>query len=148
MVLAVGSIPPDDSLAFLRGEEAPELEAGKARARRAVGGDEERLDAAPNNGAEPRAGIAYNIKKTGTVLRAAYARTFETPFNENLLLSSATGAGGLAQNVFGSNAVPIEPGFRNQFNVGLSAGDRKISADWMPTTSGSTRTMRSTSARC
>ncbi len=61
-------------------------------------------------GPEPRAGLAYNIKKTRTVLRAAYARTFETPFNENLLLSSATGAGGLAQNVFGSNSVPIEPG--------------------------------------
>ncbi len=72
-----------------------------------------------NNGAEPRAGIAYNIKHTGTVLRAAYARTFETPFNENLLLSSATGAGGLDQNVFGASAVPISPGRRNQFNGGL-----------------------------
>ena len=51
-------------------------------------------------------GIAYNVKKTGTVLRVAYARTFETPFNENLLLSSATGIGGLAQNVFGSVGVP------------------------------------------
>ena len=70
-------------------------------------------------GPEPRLGIAYNIKKTATVLRAAYARTFETPFNENLILSSATGAGGLAQNVFGSTSVPIEPGFRNQFNTGL-----------------------------
>src|SRR5579872_2683207 len=70
-------------------------------------------------GPEPRAGIAYNVKKTGTVLRIAYARTFETPYNENLLLSSATGTGGLAQNVFGSNSVPIEPGFRNQFNVGF-----------------------------
>src|ERR1019366_9794232 len=39
-------------------------------------------------GPEPRAGVAYNIKKTGTVLRIAYARTFETPFNENLLLSN------------------------------------------------------------
>ncbi len=68
---------------------------------------------------EPRAGIAYNIKKTGTVLRVAYARTLETPFNENLLLSNATGIGGLAQNVFGSNAVAIQPGFRNQFNTGL-----------------------------
>jgi hypothetical protein len=68
---------------------------------------------------EPRAGISYNIKRTGTVLRVAYARTFETPFNENLLLSSATGIGGLAQNVFGANSVPIEPGFRNQFNAGL-----------------------------
>jgi hypothetical protein len=72
-----------------------------------------------NSGAEPRAGIAYNVKKTGTVLRAAYSRTFETPFNENLLLSSATGAGGLAQNVFGADAVPVPPGRRNQFNAGF-----------------------------
>ena len=50
---------------------------------------------------------------------AAYARTFETPFNENLILSSATGTGGLAQNVFGSNSVAINPGFRNQFNAGF-----------------------------
>jgi hypothetical protein len=71
------------------------------------------------NGWEPRAGIAYNIKKTGTVLRGAYARTLETPFNENLLLSSVTGVGGLAQGVFGSDSVPLKPGVRNQFNSGL-----------------------------
>src|SRR5262249_47689995 len=70
-------------------------------------------------GPQPRAGISYNVKKTGTVLRLSYARTFETPFNENLLLSSATGTGGLAQNVFGSTGVPIQPGFRNQFNTGF-----------------------------
>ncbi|HYL73818.1 MAG TPA: TonB-dependent receptor [Bryobacteraceae bacterium] len=84
-------------------------------------------------GPEPRAGIAYNIKKTGTVLRVAYARTFETPFNENLILSSATGAGGLAQNVFGSTSVPIEPGFRNQFNTGFQQAVGKfllIDADY------------------
>jgi hypothetical protein len=68
---------------------------------------------------EPRVGISYNIKKTGTVLRIAYARTLETPFNENLLLSSATGLGGLAQSVFGSVGVAIQPGFRNQFNAGF-----------------------------
>src|ERR1700682_3651858 len=68
---------------------------------------------------ERRMGVAYNIKATGTVLRIAYARTLETPFNENLLLSSATGLGGLAQTVFGSVGVPIQPGFRNQFNGGL-----------------------------
>jgi Carboxypeptidase regulatory-like domain/TonB-dependent Receptor Plug Domain len=72
-----------------------------------------------NNGAEPRVGIAYNIKKTGTVLRVSYARTFETPFNENLLLASATGVGGLDQNIFGANAVAIQPGRRNQFNTGF-----------------------------
>jgi hypothetical protein len=70
-------------------------------------------------GPEPRLGVAYNIKGTGTVLRAAYARTFETPFNENLLLSNATGLGGLAANIFGSTAAAIQPGFRNQFNTGL-----------------------------
>jgi hypothetical protein len=72
-----------------------------------------------DNAAEPRAGVAYHIKKTGTVLRASYARTFETPFNENLLLSSATGAGGLAEGVFGATAIPIPPGRRNQFNTGF-----------------------------
>ena len=40
------------------------------------------------------------MNRTGTVLRAAYSRTFETPFNENLLLSSATGSGGLAAEHF------------------------------------------------
>lgn len=68
---------------------------------------------------QPRLGIAYNIKGTGTVLRVAYSRTMETPFNENLLLSSATGLGGLAQNVFGSVGVPLQPGNRNQFNTGF-----------------------------
>jgi hypothetical protein len=72
-----------------------------------------------DSGLQPRSGVSYNLKKTGTVLRAAYARTFETPYNENLILSSATGAGGLASNLFGSNSVPIEPGRRNQYNVGL-----------------------------
>lgn len=72
------------------------------------------------NGPQPRLGLSYLVNRTGTVLRAAYSRTFETPFNENLLLSSATGAGGLAENVFGAKAsLPIEPGFRNQFNGGL-----------------------------
>jgi hypothetical protein len=65
---------------------------------------------------EPRAGISYNIKKTGTVLRVAYARTFETPFNENLLLSSSPTAAIIDG---ASTAVPIHPGFRNQFNAGL-----------------------------
>jgi len=70
--------------------------------------------------AQPRIGLAYLITPK-TVLRMAYARTFETPYNENLILSSGTGAGGLAQNVFGSNSVPLQPGRRNQYNVGLQA---------------------------
>jgi hypothetical protein len=94
-----------------------------------------------DNGWEPRAGIAYHVKRTGTVLRGAYARTFETPFNENLLLSSVTGSGGLAQNIFGANAVPIRPGLRNQFNAGLQQALGRyllVDADyfWKYTTNG------------
>ena len=72
------------------------------------------------NGPQPRLGLSYLVQRTHTVLRTAYSRTFETPFNENLLLSSSTGSGGLAQNVFGAKAsVPLEPGARNQFNGGF-----------------------------
>ena len=38
--------------------------------------------------AEPRLGVAYNFKRTNTVLRFSYARILETPFNENLILAS------------------------------------------------------------
>ena len=68
--------------------------------------------------AQPRIGFSYLIKPTGTVLRASYSRTFETPYNENLILSSATGVGGLASNVFGAVGEPL-PGTRNQYNAGI-----------------------------
>lgn len=71
-------------------------------------------------GLQPRIGASYQVKPTGTVLRASFSRTMETPYNENLLLSSAAGAGGLAGNVFGAYAsVPLKPGMRNQFNTGF-----------------------------
>jgi hypothetical protein len=69
---------------------------------------------------EPRAGASYLIKKTNTVLRGAYGREFETPYNENLILSSSTGVGGLASNVFGAvSDVQLTPGHRNHFTAGL-----------------------------
>ena len=74
------------------------------------------------NGIQPRLGMSYLLKPTNTVLRVAYSRTFETPFNENLILSSGTGGGGLAENVFGSESAPIRPGARNQFNAGFQQG--------------------------
>jgi hypothetical protein len=71
-------------------------------------------------GVQPRMGFSYLVKPTGTVLRFAYSRTFETPYNENLVLSSATGSGGLATNVFGAfGSQPLQPGKRNQYNAGL-----------------------------
>ena len=75
------------------------------------------------NGVEPRFGTSYLIKRTKTVLRASYSRAFETPFNENLILSSSTGSGGLATNVFGAFAQKaISPGRRDQYDTGVQQG--------------------------
>ena len=72
------------------------------------------------SGLQPRTGIAYQLRSTGTILHVSYARIFLTPYNENLVLSSATGAGGLANGSLGSTGVqPLTPARRNQFNVGL-----------------------------
>jgi hypothetical protein len=72
--------------------------------------------------AQPRVGIAYNIKPTTTVLRVSYARTLETPFNENLVLSS-TGCGNAVLspllNCTAGVSGTLIPGFRNEFHAGL-----------------------------
>jgi Carboxypeptidase regulatory-like domain len=72
--------------------------------------------------AEPRLGVAYNVKRTNTVLRVSYARTLETPFNENLVLSSIGCTNDVLNPVLGCSASttnPIQPGFRNEFHAGL-----------------------------
>ncbi len=74
--------------------------------------------------AEPRLGIAYNLKPSSTVLRISYARTMESPFNENLVIaSSGCNVPFLAALVppFGvpCNSGPITPGYRNEFHAGL-----------------------------
>ena len=69
---------------------------------------------------QPRLGISYLVKRTGTVLRASFTRNFETPYNENLVLSSATGAGGLANGILGDTSnLPLLPGRRTQYNAGF-----------------------------
>jgi hypothetical protein len=67
---------------------------------------------------EPRAGIAYNIKPSNTVLRASYARILETPFNENLVVASVTG-NPLLDAIFGGSSGPIRAGQRNEFHAGF-----------------------------
>jgi len=72
--------------------------------------------------AEPRIGIAYNVKRTNTVLRASYARILETPFNENLVLSSIGCANPVLNPLLVCStaaATPFSPGWRNEFHVGL-----------------------------
>ena len=72
--------------------------------------------------AEPRVGVAYNIKRSHTVLRTSYARVLETPFNENLILAS-TGCANIVLNpLLGcatSGVDPLSPGWRNEFHVGI-----------------------------
>jgi hypothetical protein len=75
--------------------------------------------------AEPRLGIAYNIKRTGTVLQVSYARSLETPFNENLVLASL-GCNDPVINALQSTlqgypclTSPLSPGWRNEFHAGL-----------------------------
>jgi hypothetical protein len=72
--------------------------------------------------AEPRVGVAYNVPRTNTVLRVSYARTLETPFNENLVLSSQ----GCSNEVLNPLLLctpgvsgTVQPGFRNEFHAGL-----------------------------
>lgn len=86
------------------------------------------------NQLEPRIGVSYLVAPTMTVLRLSYGRFLETPYNENLLLSSATGAGGLAGNILGAlESVPLQAGRRNQFNAGFQQGLGRrfvVSADY------------------
>jgi carboxypeptidase family protein len=74
--------------------------------------------------AEPRVGISYNIKPTSTVLRLSYARTLETPFNENLIISSVGCSNQVIAFLVPPPNIPclsgaINPGFRNEFHAGL-----------------------------
>jgi hypothetical protein len=72
--------------------------------------------------AEPRLGVAYNIKQSNTVLRFSYARTMETPFNENLVLSSVGCENPVLNPLLlcSSNAFsPIAPGRRDEYHLGL-----------------------------
>ncbi len=70
--------------------------------------------------AEPRLGVAYNVKRTNTVLRASYARILETPFNENLVISSTGCLNTVIADLIGS-CIPaaFNPGLRNEFHAGL-----------------------------
>ena len=72
--------------------------------------------------AQPRVGVSYNVKPTSTVMSVSYARTLETPFNENLVLSSL-GCSDAVMNPLlnctsGVSGI-LEPGFRNEFHASV-----------------------------
>ena len=72
-----------------------------------------------HNEAEPRLGIAYNVKRTNTVLRVSYARVLETPFNENLVLSATGCNSAVIAALVPCIPAPFSPGWRNEFHAGL-----------------------------
>ncbi|HVI09675.1 MAG TPA: hypothetical protein VND65_15405, partial [Candidatus Binatia bacterium] len=87
--------------------------------------------------AEPRVGSSYNIKRSNTILRASYARTLETPFNENLVLSSiGCGNDVLAPLLLCTPGVNsrLSAGFRNEFHAGIEQAFGKylvFSGEWI-----------------
>jgi carboxypeptidase family protein len=75
---------------------------------------------------EPRVGVAYNIKPSSTVLRLSYARTMETPFNENIVIANTGCSIPVIAVVVPPPNVPggcasgfVHPGWRNEFHAGL-----------------------------
>ncbi len=87
--------------------------------------------------AEPRLGVSYNIKRTNTVLRTSYARTLETPFNENLVLASRGCLNDVLNPLLacqGGDTGALTPGFRNEFHAGLQQAAGKhfvVSGDYI-----------------
>ncbi len=72
--------------------------------------------------AEPRLGIAYTVRPSNTVLQVSYARVLETPFNENLVLSSVGCENPVLNPLLACSSTaltPIPPGWRNEFHAGL-----------------------------
>ncbi len=72
--------------------------------------------------AEPRVGVGYHIQPTKTVLSVSYARTLETPFNENLVLSSNGCSNQVLAPLLSCTAGvsgTLAPGFRNEFHASL-----------------------------
>jgi hypothetical protein len=87
--------------------------------------------------AEPRVGIAYSVKQTNTVLRLSYARTLESPFNENLVLSSQGCENAVLSPLLlckpGISGT-LQPGFKNEFHAGLQQAFGKnfvVSGDYI-----------------
>ncbi len=72
---------------------------------------------------QPRVGLSYHIKETGTVLRASYNRTYQTPPNENLLLSNSPEAAALApqgaREQLGGGFAYIRPERQNVYELGI-----------------------------
>jgi hypothetical protein len=72
---------------------------------------------------QPRVGIAYRLPGRDIVLRASYNRNYQTPPNENLLLSNSEAASRLApasvRNALGGAYRPIRPERQDVYEAGV-----------------------------
>jgi hypothetical protein len=72
---------------------------------------------------QPRIGLAYKVPGRDLVLRASYNRNYQTPPNENLLLSSSEVASRLAphsvRDALGDAYRPIQPERQDVFEAGV-----------------------------
>ena len=72
---------------------------------------------------QPRVGLAYELPAGHGVLRASYNRNYQTPPNENLLLSSSPAAAALApdagKDALGRTYQPIRPERQNVYEAGF-----------------------------
>jgi hypothetical protein len=79
---------------------------------------------------QPRIGVAYELPAGQGVLRASYNRNYQTPPNENLLLSSSPAAAALApegvKEALGRAYQPIQPERQNVYEVGFQRALRGI----------------------
>ncbi len=75
---------------------------------------------------QPRLGVSYHLKPTNTVFRASYNRLFQTPPNENLLLSASPRAAAVAPpaiaETLGSALAEIRPERQDFLEAGLQQG--------------------------
>ncbi len=72
---------------------------------------------------QPRAGVSYQLPGSAGVVRASYNRNYQTPPNENLLLSSSEAASRLApesvRQALGGAFRPIQPERQNVYEIGF-----------------------------
>lgn len=72
---------------------------------------------------QPRVGFAWSLPGSGTVLRGSYNRNYQTPPNENLLLSSSEAAARLApqsvRDALGGAYVPIQAERQHVIEIGM-----------------------------
>jgi hypothetical protein len=86
------------------------------------------------NQVEPRLALSYKVPRTGTALRASYARTLESPFNENLILASKGCDSAVIAALIPCTNAPNRPGFRNDFHAGFEQSLSRhavLSADYV-----------------